>query len=427
MKHRTALERPLPLPWLIAWRYMRGRRSQMLSSTALAAFLATALGVLAMVIAMALMSGYTEDLQRKLIGLQGEVIASPLRPEAFDTDADAIEAARALPGVVRLGRVAYGEGSVSSAALSEGVSVVLRGVDAADDPTVDEIARRRPGTDPARLLAAVESGDRDARRPPGVLLGKELQRRLQAASGDVLRLVVLELGGRRPRFQYLSVRFVDSFSTGFAEFDSRWAILDRETLQRARGDAGLDVVELELEDPGTTVRVAGDLQEILGSDWVVQQWQQLNKQLFAALALQEGLLFLVLGLIVVVSTFNVASTLMILVRERMHDIGVLAALGLPARKLWWIFSFYGLSLGALGTLTGVVLGTGAAWILTEYELIRFDPEVAAIYFIESVPFRVEAADLTAIVAFALGVTLLACSLPAARAARMRPADALRDE
>jgi lipoprotein-releasing system permease protein len=427
MQHHTALERPLPLPWLIAWRYMRGRRSRMLTSTALAAFLATTLGVLAMVIAMALMSGYTQDLQRKLIGLQGEVIASPLRAEAFDEDAAEIEAARALPNVVRLGRVAYGEGSVSSPALAEGVSVVLRGVDAGHDPTVAEIARRQPGRDPAELLAAVEGRRREDRLPPGVLLGKELQRRLQAERGDVLRLVVLELGGRRPRFRYLSVRFVDSFSTGFSEFDSRWAILDRETLQRARGTAGLDVVELKLDDPGATVRVAEDLQQVLGADWVVQQWQQLNKQLFAALALQEALLFLVLGLIVVVSTFNVASTLLILVRERMHDIGVLAALGLPARKLWWIFSLYGLGLGALGTLTGVLLGTAAAWVLTEYKLIRFDPEVAAVYFIDSVPFRVEAGDVAAIVAFALGVTLLACSLPAARAAHIRPADALRDE
>jgi lipoprotein-releasing system permease protein len=427
MKHRTALERPLPLSWLIAWRYMRGRRSQMLSSTALAAFLATALGVLAMVIAMALMSGYTEDLQRKLIGLQGEVIASPLRATAFEDDAAAIETAGALAGVVRLGRVAYGEGSVSSPALSEGVSVVLRGVDAGGDPTVAEVAARPPGRDPAQLLAAAGGGRREDRRPPGILLGKELQRRLQAERGDVLRLVVLELGGRRPRFQYLSVRLVDSFSTGFSEFDSRWAILDRETLQRARGDAGLDVLELELEDPAATDRVAAEAREVLGSDWVVQQWKQLNKQLFAALALQEGLLFLVLGLIVVVSTFNVASTLMILVRERMHDVGVLAALGLPARKLWWIFAFYGLGLGALGTLAGVAVGTAAAWVLTEYELIRFDPEVAAVYFIESVPFRVEAGDLAAIVTFALGVTLLACSLPAARAAAIRPADALRDE
>ena len=413
---RTALEGRLPLAWVVAWRYIRGRRSRMLSSTALAALFATALGVTAMVIAMALMTGYTDDLQRKLIGLQGEVIASPLRPRAFEDGREALERARRIPGVVRMGRVAYGEGSLSSPALPEGVSVVLRGVDPDTDPTVLAAGGA------ASLAGEVAGGG-----IPGVLAGKELQRQLELEPGDVLRLVVLELGGRRPRFRYRSVRFAGTFATGFAEFDARWVILDRRVLERARGESGLDVVELELADPRDSEAVAERLKEILGDDWVVQQWQKLNQPLFAALKLQEGLLFLVLGLIVFVSTFNVASTLMILVRERLRDVGVLAALGLTPRKLWWIFAFYGLSLGALGTLTGVLLGSGAAWVVTEFELVSFGPEVAAVYFIESVPFRVEAADVAAIVAFSLAVTFLACSLPAFRAARVRPPVALRDE
>ena len=114
-------------------------------------------------------------------------------------------------------------------------------------------------------------------------------------------------------------------------------------------------------------------------------------------------------------------------RERMRDVGVLGALGLTPRRLWWIFAFYGLSLGALGILPGVLLGAGVAWVVTEFELVSFGPEVAAVYFIESVPFRVEAADVAAIVAFSLAVTFLACSLPALRAARVRPPVALRDE
>ena len=413
---RKLLHRRLPLAGAIAWRYMLGERSQILSSTAWAAFCATALGVTAMVVAMALMTGYTEDLQRKLIGLQGEVIASPLVHDGFERDAGTLERAAALPGVARAGRVAYGEGSLSSPELPEGLSVVLRGVDPDYDPTV-----RKAGASPAAVLEA------DARGVSGVLLGKELQRRLAVEPGDVLRLVVLDLGGRRPKFRYLSVRFAGAFATGFAEFDASWVIIDRQVLVRARGATGLTVMEFKLDDPLQAEIVAGHIEEALGDDWLVQRWQALNRQLFAALKLQEGLLFLVLGLIVVVSTFNVASTLVILVRERLRDVGVLTSLGLSPRRLWWIFATYGLSLGALGMLAGVLVGGGAAWLITEFELVRFDPEIAAIYFIDSVPFRVEASDLLAIVSFTLAVTLAACALPAIRAARVRPSVALRDE
>ncbi len=413
---RKLLHRRMPLAWAIAWRYMLGERSQILASTAWAAFFATALGVTAMVVAMALMTGYTEDLQRKLIGLQGEVIASPLVRDGFENGAAVLEQAAALAGVARAGRVAYGEGSLSSPALPEGISVVLRGTGPDYDPTVRKIS-----ASPTALLGP------DAKGVPGVLLGKELQRRLSASPGDVLRLVVLDLGGRRPRFRYRSVRFADSFATGFAEFDASWVILDREVLLRARGDTGLDVMEFKLEDPKATEAVAGRIEETLGAEWLVQRWQKLNRQLFAALKLQEGLLFLVLGLIVVVSTFNVSSTLVILVRERLRDVGVLASLGLPPRQLWWIFTIYGLSLGALGMLAGVLVGGGTAWLITEFELVRFDPEIAAIYFIDSVPFRVEFTDVAAIVGFTLAVTLAACALPAFRAARVRPSVALRDE
>ncbi len=413
---RQLLHRRLPLSWAIAWRYMLGERSQILSSTAWAAFFATALGVTAMVVAMALMTGYTEDLQRKLIGLQGEIIATPLVRDGFSNDAALLEQAAGLPGVARAGRVAYGEGSLSSPELRDGVSVVLRGVDPDYDPTV-----RKVSGSPAEVLGP------DAKGVPGVLLGKELQRQLAVAPNDVLRLVVLDLGGRRPRFKYRSVRFAGSFATGFAEFDASWIILDRDVLLRARGDTGLDVMEFKLEDPKTTEAVAQSIEETLGGEWLIQRWQTINRPLFAALKLQEGLLFLVLGLIVVVSTFNVSSTLVILVRERLRDIGVLASLGLPPRQLWWIFAIYGLSLGALGMLTGVIVGGGAAWLITEFELVRFDPEIAAIYFIDSVPFRVEFTDLAAIVTFTLAVTLAACALPAFRAARVRPSVALRDE
>ncbi|MEL7061931.1 MAG: FtsX-like permease family protein, partial [Acidobacteriota bacterium] len=416
----------LPLPFLLAWRYLRGERSQVLSSTALAALIAIGLGVTAMVVAMALMTGYTDGLKKRLIGLQGDIIASPLGRGAFEREADALVAAAALPGVEKTGRVAYGEGAITSPTHGETVSVVIRGIDpAAVPPLVDAEGTPRVGTvdlsgGGAGLAAGVEDG------VPSVLLGVELARRLEAAEGDVLRLVILSLDEDRPRFRYRSVRYVGTFTTGFAEFDARWALVARELVETARGTRGLDVFELSLAPDADSAAVAARLEEVLGPSWLIQRWETLNSELFAALALQESLLFLVLGLIVVVSTFNVASTLVILVRERLSDIGVLGSLGLPARQLWWAFVGYGLGLGALGTMAGLACGSAISWLLTETELIRFDPEVAAIYFIDSVPFRVEARDLMAIATFSLVVTFFACALPALRAARLQPADALRD-
>lgn len=417
---------------------MHAQRSQMLQSTALAALVATTLGVTAMVIAMALMTGYTEDLEHRLIGLQGEVIASPLRgwgeggwgEGGRDEEGDAnglmgehLSRAAAVPGVLRVGRVAYGEGALSSPTLPEGLSVVLRGVEA-DDPVV--VAQ-----DGDLSLGGLSLGDlslgEDNNRVAGTLLGEELARRLGVVRGDVLRLVILDMGAARPKFRYRSIRVTGIFSMGFAEFDARWILIGREVLAAARGQGFSEVVEFKLVDPAAADIVVPEIEEALGPEWVIQRWQRLNKDLFAALALQKLGLFLVLALIVLVSTFNVASTLVILVRERMRDIGVLGSLGLTPRRLWWCFVSYGLLLGGFGTLLGVATGAGVAWVITEFELVRFDPEIAAVYFIDSVPFRVRWVDLTAIVTFSLTVTGLACALPAQRAARVLPSVALRDE
>ncbi len=404
----------MPLTWVVAWRYMVGQRSKLLDSTARAAFVATTMGVTAMVIALALMTGYSEDLEQKLLGLQAEIHALPI-DSSIDLDSDPrLEDVAQLPGVARLGRVAYGSGALAPGGNgrdNDEVIVFLRGVDAASDPTIDHPAR----------LAPDENGI------PGVMLGTELGRSLDLAEGDLVRLVVLDQRGRRPRFRYRSVRVAGTFSIGFAEFDSSWLVLERTVLQALHGAMGTEFIELHLEPDTDAEAVAAAAGLVLGNDYIVQSPRALNRELFQALSLQKLLLFLVLGLIVVVSTFNIVSTLVILVRERMRDIGVLGALGLEPRQLWTVFTSYGLLLGSLGTAAGVTIGTLASWILTRFELIRFGPEVAAIYFIDSVPFRTEVLDLVAVVSFSLLVTLAACSLPAYRAASMVPSDALRYE
>jgi lipoprotein-releasing system permease protein len=403
-----------PLAWTIAWRFLRGRgrRSRLLDGTARAALAATALGVTAMVIAMALMTGYRDDLEGKLIRGNAAVIAYPVGGKGTALDPAKRAAVARIPGVQKIGEVAYGQGSLASRALPQGIEVVLRGVDAGGGQL---------GATRADLASAADG-------IPRAVLGEELARRLQVRPGDPLRLVALGFAGDRPRFRYQSLRVARVFSTGFAEFDRTWMLLDRSLVERLMG-TGLsgDLLEFTLADPSLAPQAAERISTVLNPDFVVTDWQQLNRELFTALKLQQVALFLVLGLIVLVSTFNVASTLVVLVRERMRDIGVLGALGLSPWRLRGAFLLYGGILGGLGTLLGVALGTGACWVLTTFHLIRFDPEVAAIYFISSVPFEVKPGDLAAVVGFALLVTLLACWVPAWRAARIDPSSALRYE
>lgn len=410
-KRSRFLARRGPLPLVLAWRYMLGQRSRILSGTALAALFATALGVAAMVIAMALMTGYSHDLKRRLVVLQGDIVASPLNADAFTASAAEIAGLRLLPGVAEVGRVAYGEGSLQSGAVQEGLALTLRGVDPGFLPRGAKSAELRP----------------DDGGVAGILLGSGLLERLRARPGEMVRLVVLGITDDGVKFRYRSLRVAGSFATGFAEFDSSWAIVDREVLEAARSGGGIDVLEVKLAPDAPAAATTGSVERRLGDSWLVQRWESLNQELFSALRLQEALLFMVLGLIVVVSTFNTSSTLVILVRERLPDIGVLASLGLSPRGIFWVFAGYGMGLGVAGILLGVGVGAGIAWVFDYFRLIRFDPDVAAIYFIDSIPFRLEASDLLAVVVFSLAVTLAACSLPARRASRLQPADVLRGE
>ncbi len=429
-----------PLSWVVAWRFLRGRRSRLLDGTARAALAATALGVTAMIIAMALMTGYREDLRRKLVEGNAPVVAQPLSAGAEPLGEARRAELAAIPGVAAVGRVAYGQGTLTAVEGTggDGVEVTLRGVEpraAAAGPAAGSAAPAAAAAGLAGGGSLTATAEQLAPGPdgvPGAVLGAELARRLGAAEGDLLRLVALGVGGGRPRFHYRSLRVAGTFAVGFAEFDAGWAVVDRALVAGdgagdEEGGGANDLYEIALAEGADAEAVVAAAGELLGRDWFVADWRLANRELFTALEIQQRVLFLVLGLIVLVSTFNVGSTLVVLVRERMRDVGVLAALGLAPARLRAVFLAYGAVLGAAGVALGVALGTGAAWLMTTFEVIRFDPEVAAIYFIDAVAFRVRPADLAAVVGFALAVNLLACAVPAWRAARIDPSTALRYE
>ncbi len=398
-----------PLLYALALRFLRGRGSRLLSSTALAALAASTLGVTAMGVAMALMTGYQGDLQKKLVGANAAVMVyPPLELERSTRGARLAEAIGRLPEVTRVDRVAYVQG-VMATGRSE-AEVTLRGA----SPDAGLLSAT-----PAQLAA-------DADGIPGVVLGVDLAHDLGVAPGDRLRLVVVAVGGGAPKFVYRTLRFAGTFSTGFAEFDREWAVTARETVAALSPD-GMESLEVVIADLERGPAVAEAIRAQAPDGTLVTDWKELNRELFAALALQKAALFLLLGLIVLVSTFNVASSLVVLVRERRRDLGVLAALGLAPESMRWVFLLYGGALGLVGTLAGLALAGTIAWVADRYELVSFGPEIAEIYFLRAVPFKLALADAALIGAFTLGVTLLSCWLPSRRALTLDPSAALRYE
>lgn len=397
---------PGPLPLTLAVRLLAGPKSRLLGSTARAGLLSIVLGVTALGLAMALLTGYREDLVRKLVGGNAAVLvyglgdgatqADPAPVVAAEPEVESVEAVAFLDGVLT---APGGEAEVTVRAASGGTGLW--------------------SAPPERLAAAADGAW-------GTVVGGELASRLNLAEGDTVRLTLLAFGADGPRFVYRSLRVTGTFASGFSEFDRGWLVVGEEAVRAAVG-ASARAWEVRLADPAVAPRVAERIRERLGDGFLVLDWRELNRDLFAALELQRRALFLLLGLIVLVATFNVASTLVVLVRERRRDFGVLAAMGLSPARLRATFVLAGTLLGAAGAAAGLLAATVIAVLATRFELLSFGPEMAEVYFLSSVPLRLAGRDAVAIAALALVVTVLACWLPARRAARVEPAVALRFE
>ena len=414
----------MPLFLEVALRYLRARPSRLVSSVSLLSIGGIALGVAALVVAMGLLSGYRSEIQGKLIGANAEVVVFPLPlPSGAypDTRSLAQRLAR-LPRVRAVAPVIYQSGLASSATAPDGVDVVLKGVDPRAERAVSQLDAYLPGAE--RALTRGTEGS-----PPGVALGVELARRLGAREGDTIALSVPDRSGAA-RFAPRTGRFrvAKIFQTNFAEYDSEWVFLDRETLRTlCRLDAEADVFEVKLDTLRDTEVAARAIEKAAGPGFAVTDWRRMNGGLFSALAIQQTTLFLVIGLIVAVSTFNIVATLVMTVQEKKRDIGVLSALGAEPRFFSRVFLVLGGLLGGSGVAAGVLFGWAICRAATLFRLLSFPPGVAEIYFVSFIPFVVRAADLAAIVGFAALAILLASWVPARRAARVHLAEALRYE
>jgi lipoprotein-releasing system permease protein len=412
----------------IALRYVRSRPSRLISSVSLLAIAGIAVGVAALVVAMGLLSGYRREIREKLIGSNAEVVVFLFSREESEPESEQRVGAIAgriarVPGVRAVAPVVYQTGIVSSPASPDGVDGTLKGVDPVLERSVSQIDSFLPRAE--TLLTRGGPG-----HPPGCAIGEAMARRLDVREGGEILLAVADQapGGARfaPRAGPCKVARI--FKTNFYEYDAEWVFLDREALRRlARLTLPANVLEISLHARGDVASVSREVGDAAGPGTSVTDWRAMNSGLFSALAIQQTTLFLVIGLIVAVSTFNVVSTLVMTVQEKKRDIGVLAAMGAEPGLLSRVFLVFGGLLGGAGVLLGVLFGVVVCWAATEFRLLSFPPGVAEIYFVSFLPFLVRPLEVAGIVVFSAAAILAASWLAARRAARVDIGEALRYE
>jgi len=411
--------------WWIASRYLRSRRASRFVS--LITFIATAgvaLGVMALIVVVGVMSGLQQDLREKILLANPHVrlltYGEGLRMDDWQR---ALATARRLPGVVAAAPFVLSQGLVSAGHdYAEGAAIIGIEPDTGT-ATVTRLARSFTSGD---LRFVTRAADVDG----GVVLGRRLADRLSAYPGSQITVIApagssfnRALGTVVPRYWRFEV--TGTFETGMYEYDNTYVVMPRALAQRyAALDSAVSGIEVRVEDPWRADRVARALEDSLGFPYRAVDWQMQNRSLFSALKLEKLAMAVILLLIVLVAAFNIVSTLTMAVADRTKEIGILRAMGMTAPGIRRIFLAQGLVVGVVGTLLGLIGGLAAGLALERYRIIRLD---ASIYFIDHLPVDLAATDIVMTVLASLAIATLATLYPSRRAAALEPVEAIRHE
>ena len=411
-----------PYEWMLSLRYLRARRQEgFISIIAAFSFLGIMLGVATLIIVMAVMNGFRKELLGKILGLNGHILVQPLESPLNDYEAVA-ERISKVEGIRVAVPIVEGQALASSPFNAAGV--LVRGIRAADLVQIPSIAQNiKQGT-----LDGFDQGQ-------GVVIGRRLADQLTLRAGNSVTMVAprgaVTPMGTTPRIKPYKIAAV--FEIGMSEYDAAFVFMPLTEAQ-AYFNRSNDVTAIEVytEKPDQIVRYRQLVTDAAKRPIFMVDWRQRNATFFSALQVERNVMFLILTLIILVAAFNIASSLIMLVKDKGRDIGILRTMGATQGAIMRVFLITGAAIGVVGAVMGFVVGLV---VCLNIESIRqflswltntnlFPPEL---YFLSQLPAEVDAGETTAVVVMALALSLLATLYPSWRAARLDPVEALRYE
>jgi len=402
--------------FFIAKRYLTAKRKQaFISVITFISVLGITIGVMALIIAIALITGFQEDIQNKILRTTSHIMVSSLTGEGVENYPELINKIKKIDGVEAVTPVAYQTVLIKSPYKT--IGAILKGIDFKEEIKY------------CSWLRNLEEGKiiEEKREKPGILLGSEIAFSLGVNVGDTVTVLTttprLSPIGVLPKMRRMIVTGI--FKTGLYEFDSSTALISLSFAQKLFNlDNRIHYLQIKIKKIFDADRIAKEIKKIIPLSLYITTWMELNKTLFSALKLEKNVLFLTITLIVLVAALNIIATLILMVMEKTKDIGILISLGATSKNIRKIFFLQGAMIGLLGTFFGSLLGLLACWIANTFKLIKVPIDI---YQLAYIPFKIKTFDFLLIIGVALLISFLSTLFPSHRASKVDPVIALKYE
>ncbi|TCD14629.1 lipoprotein-releasing ABC transporter permease subunit [Oricola cellulosilytica] len=408
---------------LVAWRYLRPRRKEAaVSIVTIISLIGVTLGVAALIIVMAVMNGFRAELLDRILGLNGHLMIS-----AIDRPLDDYEELSArvttVPGVRMVMPIVEGQ-ALATGNVGAGSGVLVRGVRGEDFVNLDSVS----GNIQHGSLETYLTGD-------GVAIGTRMAQDLGLAVGDLIKVISPEGDvtpfGTTPRVKSYPVRAI--FEMGMSEYDRSVIFMPLEEAQLYFNTEGVaQLIEIFVDDPDAVDHYRPLIEEAGDRPMYVSDWRQRNQAFFSALLIERNAMFLILSIVVLVASLNIVASLIMMVKEKARGVAILRTMGATQASVMRIFIMAGVGVGFVGTVSGLVLGV--LFCLNIRYIQRFVNWVSGsdvwdptIRFLSEIPAKLNVYETASVVLLSLTLSLLAAILPAWRAAKLDPVEALRYE